>query len=75
MSSTKIGGIVKTCGWVAMLFFSPAVSLTTLTFATVLAGSIRVRGAGLQEPNGDEFSPRFPVCIDTPDQPYSRRAS
>ncbi len=30
-------GIVKTCGSAARLFFSPAVSLTTLIFATVLA--------------------------------------
>jgi NAD(P)-dependent dehydrogenase (short-subunit alcohol dehydrogenase family) len=33
----KPGGIVKTCGSGATLFFPPAVLLTTLIFATVLA--------------------------------------
>jgi hypothetical protein len=42
----------------ATLFLPPAVLVTTLIFATVLAvvkSWGRIRAAGLQESNGDEF--------------------
>jgi dihydrofolate reductase len=47
------------------------VSLTTLSFATVLAVVNPRLGAGRQESNSDEFSPRFRVCIHT--QPTVRK--
>jgi hypothetical protein len=46
----------------ATLFYPPAVSLTTLIFATVLAvvkSWGRIGAAGLQESNGDEFRRGF----------------
>ncbi|MPZ84355.1 MAG: hypothetical protein GEV28_29760 [Actinophytocola sp.] len=57
---------------------SPAVSLTTLTFATILAVVKpwgRIRGGQAPKVKRRLVSLSFPVCLFTPDQPHSRRAS
>ena len=61
----------------ATLFFPPAVLLTTLNFAAVLAmvdSSARSGAAGLRESKRRCVSPWFTVGLYTPDQPSSRRA-
>ena len=67
------GGIVKTCGSACQLFFPPAVSLTRLTFAAVLA--MVKPWAGLLESNGDESRRGSQSFSPTPDQPHSRRTT
>jgi hypothetical protein len=59
-------------------FFSPAVSLTTLTFHVLGRGKdpwAASAAAGLQESKGDEFRRRCQSVSPTRDQPHSRSAS